>query len=64
MTAQGNTLTPTILSGISAVLNVILDPIFIFTFNMGIGGAAIATLLSRVFLALLVYWYCTVPILL
>lgn len=51
MTAQGNTLTPTILSGISAVLNVILDPIFIFTFNMGIGGAAIATLLSRVFLA-------------
>ncbi|NLV75862.1 MAG: MATE family efflux transporter [Tissierellia bacterium] len=52
MTAQGNTLTPTILSGISAVLNVILDPIFIFTFNMGIGGAAIATLLSRVFLAL------------
>ena len=35
MTAQGNTLAPTILSAISAVINVILDPIFIFTLNMG-----------------------------
>lgn len=52
MTAQGNTLTPTILSGISAVLNVILDPIFIFTLDMGIAGAAIATLLARAILAI------------
>lgn len=52
MTAQGNTLTPTILSGISAILNVVLDPIFIFTFDMGIAGAAYATLLSKVLLAL------------
>jgi putative MATE family efflux protein len=52
MTAQGNTLTPTILSGISAVLNVILDPIFIFTLDMGIAGAAIATLLARAMLAI------------
>lgn len=51
MTAQGNTLTPTILSGISAVLNVVLDPIFIFTLDMGIAGAAVATLLSRIVLA-------------
>lgn len=51
MNSQGNTLTPTILSGISAILNVILDPIFIFTFKMGIAGAAIATLLSKVLLA-------------
>ncbi len=52
MNAQGNTLTPTILSGIAAILNVILDPIFIFTFNMGIAGAAWATVLSRVLCAL------------
>jgi len=51
MNSQGNTLTPTILSGISAILNVILDPIFIFTFKMGIAGAAIATLLSKALLA-------------
>lgn len=51
MNAQGNTLLPTILSGISALVNVILDPIFIFKFNMGISGAAWATLLSKAILA-------------
>ncbi len=30
-----------------AILNVILDPIFIFYFHMGIAGAALATLLSQ-----------------
>ncbi len=33
--------------GIGALLNVILDPIFIFVFDMGIAGAAIATILSQ-----------------
>ena len=32
---------------IGAVLNIILDPIFIFLFNMGVEGAAIATILSQ-----------------
>ncbi len=49
--AQGDTLTPTILSGIAAVINMILDPIFIFTFGWGIAGAAWATLLSRALLS-------------
>lgn len=52
MNSQGNTLLPTVLSGISAVLNMVLDPIFIFTLNMGVAGAAWATLLSKAFLAL------------
>ena len=52
MNAQGNTVTPTILSAISALINVVLDPVFIFTLNMGIAGAAWATVLSRVVLAL------------
>ena len=52
MNAQGNTVTPTILSAVSALINVVLDPIFIFTLNMGISGAAWATVLSRVVLAL------------
>lgn len=30
------------------ILNIILDPIFIFIFNMGIKGAAIATLISQI----------------
>jgi len=46
--AQGDTLTPTLVNGSSAILNIILDPLFIFTFNLGIEGAAIATVLSKV----------------
>ncbi len=37
---------------IGAVLNTILDPIFIFVFDWGIRGAAIATLISQVVAAL------------
>ncbi len=33
---------------VGAVLNTILDPIFIFIFDMGIAGAAIATVISQV----------------
>ena len=31
-----------------AVLNIILDPIFIFVFKMGVAGAAIATVISQI----------------
>lgn len=51
MNSQGNTIMPTILSGVSALLNIILDPIFIFTFGMGVAGAAWATLISKAVLA-------------
>lgn len=46
--AQGDTVTPTMVNGSSAVLNIILDPLFIFVFGLGIQGAAIATVLSNV----------------
>lgn len=39
---------------IGAVLNIVLDPIFIFVFNMGVGGAALATVLSQAASALFV----------
>ena len=42
----------TILLG--AVTNIILDPLFIFVFGMGISGAAIASVISQVFSALFV----------
>lgn len=41
----GNVGMITILAG--ALVNIILDPIFIFLFNMGISGAAIATVISQ-----------------
>jgi len=44
---QGDTLTPMVLAGGSVILNIILDPIFMFTLDMGIAGAAWATVVSR-----------------
>ncbi len=32
---------------IGAIINIVLDPIFIFTFNMGVKGAAIATIIAQ-----------------
>ncbi|MBW9157299.1 MATE family efflux transporter [Clostridium sp. FP2] len=45
----GDTLTPLIIFGISNLINAILDPLFMFTFHLGIAGAAIATVISMVF---------------
>lgn len=42
---------------IGAVLNIILDPLFIFVFNMGIGGAAWATVISQTIAGLWVLRY-------
>ncbi|MDF2530597.1 MAG: family efflux transporter [Clostridia bacterium] len=53
MNSQGDTIKPMVLSGISALLNIVLDPIFIFTLHMGIAGAAVATLISKAVLAII-----------
>lgn len=45
--AEGNAKYSMHALNLGAVLNVILDPIFIFTFNMGVSGAAIATGISQ-----------------
>ncbi len=46
---------------IGAVLNIILDPLFIFGFNMGIAGAAWATIIGQMasFIVSLVYFFKT-----
>ncbi|MCD9522437.1 MATE family efflux transporter [Photobacterium carnosum] len=44
--ANGNTLLPGIMMVITSVINIGLDPLFMFTFNMGINGAAWATIVS------------------
>lgn len=45
---QGDTVTPLITLAIANIVNVILDPIFIFVFGWGIAGAAVATLVGRI----------------
>ncbi len=44
---QGNALFSMIGIGTGGVINIILDPIFIFNLNMGIDGAALATIISQ-----------------
>ncbi|MCE0494942.1 MATE family efflux transporter [Vibrio salinus] len=44
--ANGNTMLPGSMMVLTSILNVILDPIFIFQFHLGIRGAAIATIVS------------------
>ncbi len=47
ITAQGFAKTGMLSVLIGAVANIVLDPIFIFTFDMGVQGAALATIISQ-----------------
>ena len=47
ISAQGRSLIAMISVAIGAVLNIILDPVFIFTLGMGVKGAALATIISQ-----------------
>lgn len=46
--ADGSPKYSMILLVVGAIINIILDPIFIFTFNMGVKGGAIATVVGQV----------------
>ena len=55
---EGDTKRPMYAMIASAVLNIVLDPIFIYTLNLGVVGAAFATIISAVFVILiLLYWF-------
>jgi len=45
--AQGFPRTGMLTTVIGAVINIVLDPVFIFAFDMGVRGAALATVLSQ-----------------
>ena len=47
ISAQGFAKTSMMTVLIGAIFNIILDPIFIFGFNMGVSGAALATIISQ-----------------
>ena len=47
ITAQGFAKTGMLSVLLGAVTNIILDPVFIFGFHMGVRGAALATILSQ-----------------
>ena len=47
ITAQGNAKVAMLTTVIGAVINIALDPIFIFALKMGVRGAALATVISQ-----------------
>ena len=55
--AEGNARVPMIAMLIGAILNILLDTVFIMAFGMGIKGAAIATVLSQVVTSLYIIHY-------
>ena len=54
--AQDNTKGPMIISMISNVMNIAGNAVMIWVFHMGVAGAAISTLVSRVFCAVVVLY--------
>ncbi len=54
ITSQGKTMFAMVSVIIGAVMNIILDPIFIYSFDMGVKGAALATIISQACSALFI----------
>lgn len=52
--ADGNSKLPMVVSTISNILNIVGNAIFIFGFNMSVAGAALSTLISRIFCAVVI----------
>ena len=48
MQATGRTVYTMYTQGVGAIINIILDPIFIFNFGMAVKGAAIATVIGQI----------------
>ncbi|MGF0017337.1 MATE family efflux transporter [Sporofaciens sp. SGI.106] len=55
--ADGNPKFAMVSTLAGAVINIILDPIFIFIFRWGMMGAAVATVIGQVVTAVLAVWY-------
>lgn len=61
--AMGNSLVPLAFLGVSAVLNIFLDLLFVLQMDMGVAGAALATVISQYISAIgmLVYYFRKCP---
>ena len=57
ITAQGFTKTSMLAVVVGAATNIILDPILIFGFHMGVEGAALATVFSQLLSTIYVIWF-------
>ena len=60
--AMGNSKIPTFFLALSAVINIILDLVFVIKFKWGVAGASIATVIAQVVTCLITYTYVQVSI--
>ncbi len=51
LSGEGDVRAPVMIQAAGTLLNIALDPLFIFTFSMGVRGAALATVVSQAFSA-------------
>ena len=59
ITAQGFSTISMLTTLIGAIVNIVLDPVFIFVLGMGVQGAALATILSQCVSAVWVMYFLT-----
>ncbi len=58
LAGEGDMKTPMIISATGTILNIILDPIFIFVLGFGVPGAAIATVISQaIVFSIFIYFF-------
>ncbi|MFH1464422.1 MAG: MATE family efflux transporter [Pseudomonadota bacterium] len=60
LNGEGDSRSPMVVMAIATVVNLVLDPIFIFVLDQGIRGAAIATILSQVIATAIFAWWVLV----
>jgi putative MATE family efflux protein len=53
LSGEGDMKLPMAVAGLGTILNIILDPIFIFTLGYGVGGAAMASVISQLIVFLI-----------
>ena len=63
MKAMGNSKIPTFFLALSAIINTILDLIFVARFKWGVAGASFATVLAQVTTCIITYLYVQINIL-
>lgn len=55
--STGRTFYTMITQGVGAIANIILDPVFIFVFKLGVSGAAIATVIGQIIAFILAVYF-------
>ena len=56
LAGEGDMKLPMLVAGLGTILNIILDPIFIFTLGFGVAGAAWATIISQIIVFLISFY--------